>query len=395
MARTATDQPTTGQPSTGMRRFASPAVKALLRRRFGEFVGLFCGLGGLGLLVALGSYNPADPSWSTATSQATTNLAGPVGAVVADLLLQGFGYAAALPALALLAWAWRLATHRGLGLFPARLAALLAGLPALAAIFTLLPLPAEVPVQAGAGGIAGPVLSGGLRGMAQGLFGPMGVLVAEFLLALSAVLLAVAAFGLSLGEWRGMGRAAGTAAVASGQGARRAAGLFTRIGAGFGSLVRLHRRRRPVEPGADLTSVLRAAEAAAEAPPPVARHPALPPPPPPEPERNRDKPTTRVVSKEPKKAAAPQQPSLDLQDSAFKLPPLDLLVAPPAQRVGRPSEESLQANARVLEGVLEDYGVRGRIVEIRPGPVVTLYELEPAPGTKSARVIGLADDIAR
>jgi S-DNA-T family DNA segregation ATPase FtsK/SpoIIIE len=55
----------------------------------------------------------------------------------------------------------------------------------------------------------------------------------------------------------------------------------------------------------------------------------------------------------------------------------------------------LQGNARMLETVLEDYGVRGRIVEIRPGPVVTLYELEPAPGTKSARVIGLADDIAR
>ena len=59
------------------------------------------------------------------------------------------------------------------------------------------------------------------------------------------------------------------------------------------------------------------------------------------------------------------------------------------------SMESLQQNARLLEGVLEDFGVRGAIEKVRPGPVVTLYELEPAPGTKTSRVIGLADDIAR
>jgi S-DNA-T family DNA segregation ATPase FtsK/SpoIIIE len=84
------------------------------------------------------------------------------------------------------------------------------------------------------------------------------------------------------------------------------------------------------------------------------------------------------------------------QAERFRLPQLDLLQAAPARRQGDgPSEQALQDNARLLESVLEDYGVRGRIVEIRPGPVVTLYELEPAPGTKSARVIGLADDIAR
>ena len=59
------------------------------------------------------------------------------------------------------------------------------------------------------------------------------------------------------------------------------------------------------------------------------------------------------------------------------------------------TEDSLQQNARLLEGVLEDFGVRGEIINVRPGPVVTLYELEPAPGIKSSRVIGLADDIAR
>jgi hypothetical protein len=57
--------------------------------------------------------------------------------------------------------------------------------------------------------------------------------------------------------------------------------------------------------------------------------------------------------------------------------------------------EALEQNARMLEGVLEDFGVKGEIINVRPGPVVTLYELEPAPGIKSSRVIGLADDIAR
>ncbi|MDE0942157.1 MAG: DNA translocase FtsK, partial [Alphaproteobacteria bacterium] len=59
------------------------------------------------------------------------------------------------------------------------------------------------------------------------------------------------------------------------------------------------------------------------------------------------------------------------------------------------NESALEQNARMLEGVLDDYGVHGRIVQVRPGPVVTLYELEPAPGTKTSRVVGLSDDIAR
>jgi len=59
------------------------------------------------------------------------------------------------------------------------------------------------------------------------------------------------------------------------------------------------------------------------------------------------------------------------------------------------SKSELETNSRALEGVLGDFGVRGEIVKANPGPVVTLYELEPAPGIKSSRVIGLADDIAR
>ena len=79
----------------------------------------------------------------------------------------------------------------------------------------------------------------------------------------------------------------------------------------------------------------------------------------------------------------------------FDLPAVELLNAPPASQTAPLDEVTLAGNARQLETVLQNFNVRGEIMEVRPGPVVTLYELEPAPGTKSARVIGLADDIAR
>lgn len=98
-----------------------------------------------------------------------------------------------------------------------------------------------------------------------------------------------------------------------------------------------------------------------------------------------------------KQAKAEAQPALSFEDShpGFELPPLALLES--AESVQRPhlSDEALEENARMLETVLDDYGVKGEIVAVRPGPVVTMYELEPAPGLKASRVIGLADDIAR
>lgn len=80
----------------------------------------------------------------------------------------------------------------------------------------------------------------------------------------------------------------------------------------------------------------------------------------------------------------------------YSLPALELLTMPKSASKGPLiDDETLQAHAEQLEEVLQDFGIRGEIVNVRPGPVVTLYELEPAPGVKSSRVIGLADDIAR
>jgi len=82
-------------------------------------------------------------------------------------------------------------------------------------------------------------------------------------------------------------------------------------------------------------------------------------------------------------------------DGRYVMPPLPLLAEPKIVPGARLSGDALERNAGLLEGVLEDFSIRGEIIDARPGPVVTLYELEPAPGVKSSRVIGLADDIAR
>jgi len=99
-----------------------------------------------------------------------------------------------------------------------------------------------------------------------------------------------------------------------------------------------------------------------------------------------------------RQAKTEAQPTLAFEEEPqveFELPPLNLLTNPIDIPRHHLSDEALEENARMLENVLDDYGVRGEIVSVRPGPVVTMYELEPAPGLKASRVIGLADDIAR
>ncbi|MBL4806402.1 MAG: hypothetical protein JKY31_03840, partial [Rhodobacteraceae bacterium] len=107
-------------------------------------------------------------------------------------------------------------------------------------------------------------------------------------------------------------------------------------------------------------------------------------------------PSTKPVAKS-TQAKAEEQPTLGLEPtkSGYEMPPLSLLENPTKIIRHHLSEDALDANARMLENVLDDYGVKGRIIGVRPGPVVTMYELEPAPGLKASRVIGLADDIAR
>ena len=366
-----------------------------MRERSAEFGGLLLGVLGLAILVALATYDPRDPSLDTATSRPVSNLAGPVGAVLADVLLQGFGIFGALPGVAMLTWCWRIASHRGLGSFSGRLASLLAAMPLLAAAVSVVPSRHAVawPVMAGLGGSIGQIVAHAELNAGQASLGIVGAASIWLLSAALAIVLGLLALGLSRSEWRTAGHAAGIAARYSVSGGRGAVGALSRGAGGMASasgwLVNLVNRGPglapddpPPEPTSRSRPVVRQA-AADPASEPNAVDPdngplGIPP--------------VRGVKSAPRR---PQQQNLPLQEAGWKFPSPDLLKSPPPRASTGPSEESLQANARLLETVLSDYGVQGEIVEIRPGPVVTLYELVPAPGIRSARVIGLADDVAR
>jgi S-DNA-T family DNA segregation ATPase FtsK/SpoIIIE len=140
---------------------------------------------------------------------------------------------------------------------------------------------------------------------------------------------------------------------------------------------------------------------------PLMAAPHMPIPPvnvPPAPAMNPEPAPRSVVQHPPKRAPAPSkqakaeaQPALSFDEkyAGYERPPLGLLSSPIEIQRHHLSDEALGENARMLESVLDDYGVKGEIVSVRPGPVVTMYELEPAPGLKASRVIGLSDDIAR
>ncbi len=371
------------------RRIASPAVKALMGRRTAELTGLLLGLVGLIVLIALASYDARDPSLNTATTRHANNLAGTGGAVMADILLQGFGIASLLPGIALLTWAWRIASHRGLGSVALRLIALLAALPVLAGVLAALPAPHNLswPGLAGLGGAVGRLVATAGIDAAQDLLGPAGIVSVWIVGTGLAVILTVLALGLSAGEWRSAGSLATRAAQASVSGGRDAASAMARgasnLGGGMPRLSRFlpagDREPQPEEPPPTETRPRREPEVS---PPRLTAT------------RDEPRPATTVRQTKPRDRQ-PQQQSLPLPEAGWKFPPLDLLKPAPERAQSGPSEEALQANARLLETVLSEYGVDGRIVEIHPGPVVTLYELEPAAGIRSARVIGLADDVAR
>ena len=112
-------------------------------------------------------------------------------------------------------------------------------------------------------------------------------------------------------------------------------------------------------------------------------------------DRPRRAPEISDPSAPPKRAAVPAKVAQGDMFAAFKLPSLDLLAEPPVDKAPKLDKMALERNARLLENVLDDFNVKGEITAVRTGPVVTMYELEPAPGIKASRVVGLAEDIAR
>ena len=338
-------------------------------------------LGGLAATIALISYSPDDASLNNAAGGEVSNWLGPLGATAADLLLQSFGIAALaflLPPMTRgvgatfgktprypmwRAFAWPLGTFfvaAGLGVFPR-----------------------PVWLPAGAGGWVG-IAAAALSAHSGQVFGQSWIGIAMPLLLLIAGLpLSFLATGL---RFMPLARAAGTGAAFlwwAGSRLRMPEALQKRFA---------HHADDEAEEQDDY-------EAADEdddsdgyhldvAPEPLAAAKLA------ERRENRIK---REAAR--KTATAPKrdrQVALNLDSGEYQLPALGLLAEPvQLHDSAHLSDEALEENARMLEAVLVDFGVKGRIVAVRPGPVVTLYEFEPAAGVKSSRVISLADDVAR
>ncbi|QNT77733.1 DNA translocase FtsK [Entomobacter blattae] len=456
----------------------SPTIKQFIKNRIQELTGIILWMISLGLGVALWSYNPKDASLNTSTNTPVTNIAGVVGADIADLLIQWIGLGCAFLLLCLMIWGWRLMRYKGIGSLFMRL---LGGISSIVLLTTLIStlaqlfpiFPKDWPSSAGVGGFIGSITAQRFLTLAHAILpNAEGILVLGIGSLLSCLFIPMA-FGLSLREWQN---------------------IFYTTFTGFGyyrrnkkktyrSAVRpshFRYRQNPEQaaypfqdtettdhfavpehspPYSDSPSStnlpalyetheethnqtwdppsLQSAHSKEPSPPSVRRRP--PPPLPVSHPAEEEIPvshassfTTNHSSETIQRAAsafslpenaAEKEGSLSKlgkffsrssraqnssssspggklfanSDSAtiWTSPPITLLHQISASAQAGPSEETLQANARLLETVLADYGVQGTIGEIHAGPVVTLYELEPAPGIRSARVIGLSSDIAR
>ncbi len=336
------------------------------------------------LLIACLTYNPQDPSWNDSTGGAVSNPLGLFGSYSADVMMQSLGMAALLTPLVLFAWGWRLLRERQL---PTRwwwrLAAFPAGLILLAMALESFPRPSTWPLDNKLGGFVGDLVLGQTQSLTS---------LPVWLLALIAFPLGLAglffALGLTAAEWRVL---RGGVAWVFGGARRGIISAMERQNAVEPGEARAAARRQRLEPmldedledddGDELAPALRRAAARAADDEEEADLVAAP----------------RSKTKPGKRARSAAQGRLDLGPTGvYETPPLTLLDLPKGAGKGEGlNRDALEKNARLLETVLEDFGVRGEIVKVRPGPVVTRYELEPAPGTKTSRVVGLADDIAR
>ena len=383
------------------RRLLPGAVESGLRQL------LFRGYG-LGIVAAsclawasLATWSIYDPSFNNATQAAPRNVLGSWGAILADLAMQSLGLAAIVLFLPLAAWGWHLALRTVPERRRARLLLWPLSVMLLAAALSALPQPKSWPLPNGLGGILGDLF------MTGALF--IGVLPAAaasfvagllFLIAGTSLLLFACGTNTSslIALWAPRSTLPSEWANASLGAARHAASHA-------GATIKRGFWWRKAGGGAEEEPELEIAAPVEDAEPdPNGRiEPTFDL----EPYEYDDgdeeeddegddvtEPNYRITrTAEKKKHTGPR---VQRSDTPYEAPPLKLLQPQPrSNKRTAISDEVLQENARELEGVLQDFGVKGEITNVRPGPVVTLYELEPAPGTKSSRVIGLADDIAR
>ncbi len=382
-------------------------------RRLAELRGLgliaFAALG----LVALGTWSAQDPNFAYAADGTVRNLMGRAGAAFSDFMMQVFGLGALALILPVAVWGWLVMTHRAPPRWKLRILFWLGGVLLACAFAACFRTPAGWPLPTGLGGAIGDSL----------------IFVPSLLLGSTAN-----ASRILMGLLFGMPMLF-TLSIALGAGFRQEPpappkdeygddgelepverlGIFARVSAAFGSVfhlfyvlrTRLAGRRQPTVKRSWRERLAAFLAAEPELPPAknIRREPTLVPGKganagyeedeyEEEYEEEEDE-EDEVYEPRRKPAAAAARKKPRRRGGSYHLPPFDILAAPSGSRTPALSVKALEENSRMLESVLEDFGVKGQVVTASPGPVVTLYELEPAPGIKSSRVIGLADDIAR
>jgi DNA segregation ATPase FtsK/SpoIIIE, S-DNA-T family len=374
----------------------SDDLRRLLRQRL-------CEAGGLALLtlaalvaVALATWSVQDPSFSHATDGPVRNYLGTPGAVGADLLMQLFGLAATVFLLPVAVWGWRIATHRPFDREWMRLSFWIAGSVFAAGFASCLPKSERWPLPSGLGGVIGDAVLH-LPALVLGPLNASETLSACLIFATLTLAAVVIATGFGYHD-------PSVPVKLDERWAREAAGPEddeeerTSISLGWLVHAALAIKARFVRLMSRRSALLAPKPALRTAPTPTVS-----------PRDRIESPAVEAAGAEDDEedgsensisiARAARKPAVrkpaKRSSGGYQLPELSLLAASrPSDRFA-PSQESIQETAQSLESVLQDFGVRGQIINARPGPVVTLYELEPAPGIKSSRVIGLADDIAR
>ena len=351
--------------------------------------------------LALASWSAEDPSLNHAIGTKATNWLGGPGAIIADLLMQPFGLACAVLVFVPLSWAADLFQHKSIENWKARLLYWLLASLVFSTLLACLPKPTAWGQASGMGGYAGEIITSALFSLLSlAIKGIIATIIVFTLALISSAWLLPKAIGLNLtelgkfitairkkGQRVPVGSALAKLLIAAMGVTKVFTGLFRRKAKAEHDTIADRKqaadrlgRFRPLSLKRDIAEADEvefsedefAAESANEDEEEVVAHPV----------RKATKLAPRVKPKTSKQR--------------FELPGLDLLATP--KKLGRMpelSKDQLEENARQLEIVLDDFGVKGQIIAVRPGPVVTLYELEPAPGIKSSRVISLADDIAR
>jgi S-DNA-T family DNA segregation ATPase FtsK/SpoIIIE len=352
-------------------------MQAALQRRLRELGG-FALFACVGVAVfALATWSVHDPSLSYATSAPVRNMLGGAGAIAADVAMQLLGMATIAIILPPAFWGWRFFTHRIFDRVRWRVVAWLAGIVLSAVFAATLTRPPQWPLPTGIGGVTGDAILGVIAAIAGGPLHGAGQAVAEAIFGVLALLTVGVACGFGFHRPEGEEDDERGVSVSLGWLVHAFLSLRARTMRGVRLLIAmLGGRSAPPASWPRTEPPLRASEVKIERPPATAGDDAMD-----AVKTERSKPGRKGTGRK----------SAD----GYELPALTLLAAPKAAERAAPVMDAIRENATALEHVLGDFGVRGEIINARPGPVVTLYELEPAPGIKSSRVIGLADDIAR